>query len=272
MWTYFHPFRSILLPVVLAAMGACAAIPGFAQELQPEAPKPPATEPQAPTADPGQQSDTKQAPDSKKDSDEESKGQRGSRVFGVMPNQLTVEGATVVSPISAREKFKLVAQGAFDPYEFVVVGFLAGIGQADNNTTEWGQGAAGYGIRYAADLGDLVIGNFMVGAVMPSLFRQDPRYFQSGKGSFWHRTGYAMSRVVITRGDSGKKEFNISEIGGNAIAGALSSTYHPPNERTMGEATQTWATQLAVDAIGFELKEFWPDIRRHFTRKKKPQP
>lgn len=265
MWTYFHSFRSIPLSIVFAAMCSCAAVPSFAQDLQPEAPKPAPPKPQAPTTA-GQPPDANQAPDA------ESKGQRGSRVFGVMPNQLTVEGATVVSPISPKEKFKLVAEGAFDPYEFVVVGFLAGIGQADNNTPEWGQGAQGYGIRYAADLGDLVIGNFMVGAVMPSLFHQDPRYFQSGKGSFWHRTGYAMSRVIITRGDSGKKEFNISEIGGNAIAGALSSTYHPPNERSLGEASQTFATQLAVDAVGFELKEFWPDIRRHFTKKKKPQP
>lgn len=185
-----------------------------------------------------------------------------------MPNQLTVEGATEVAPISPREKFKLVAEGAFDPYEFVVVGILAGIGQADNDPREFGQGAKGYGLRYGTDLGDLVIGNFMVGAVMPTIFHQDPRYFQSGKGSFWRRTGYAMSRVVVTRGDSGKEEFNISEIGGNALAGVISNTYAPAAERSFGEGAQTWATQIAVDAIGFELKEFWPDIRRRFTKKK----
>jgi hypothetical protein len=161
-----------------------------------------------------------------------------------------------------------VAEGEFDPYEFVVVGILAGIGQATNDTPQWGQGAKGYGIRYGTDFGDQMIGNFMVGAVMPTLFRQDPRYFQSGKGSFWRRTGYALSRVVISRGDSGKTQFNISEIGGNAIAGVISNTYHPASERSVAQTGQTWATQLAVDAIGFELKEFWPDIRRKFSKRK----
>ena len=268
MWTYLHSFRNILLSIAFAAI--CAhTLPGFAQELQPDAPKPADTKPQAPSAaqpaDADKPSDAKQAPD------EGSQGQKGSRVFGVMPNQLTVEGATVVKPISVGEKFKLVAEGAFDPYEFAIVGVLAGIGQATNDTPEWGQGLKGFGIRYATDFGDQLIGNFMVGAVVPSVFRQDPRYFQLGKGGFWHRTGYAMSRVLITRGDSGKEQFNISEIGGNAIAGAISNTYHPANERDFEQTSQTFATQIGIDMIGFELKEFWPDIRRHFT-KKKPQP
>ena len=199
---------------------------------------------------------------------QDEEGKRGSRVFGIMPNQLTVEGAAKVKPISAGEKFKLVAEGAFDPYEFVVVGILAGIGQANNDIPQWGQGAKGYAIRYAADLGDLVDGNFMVGAILPSLLHQDPRYFQSGKGNFWRRTGYAMSRIVVTRGDNGKKQFNFSEIGGNAVAGAISNTYRPPSERSLGTSAQTWGTQLLVDMAGFELKEFWPDIRHRFSKKK----
>jgi hypothetical protein len=108
----------------------------------------------------------------------------------------------------------------------------------------------------------------MVGAVMPSVFHQDPRYFQLGKGSFWHRFGYALSRTVVTRGDSGKTQFNVSEIAGNGIAGLISNTYHPASDRSLEETGQTWATQIGVDAIGFELKEFWPDIRRKFFKKK----
>jgi hypothetical protein len=224
--------------------------------------QPPAQQPQASSSEMSGQ------PSPQQTDQQQDEGKKGSRVFGVIPNQLTVEGAGKVDPISAGEKFKLVAEGTFDPYEFAVVGILAGIGQATNDTPQWGQGAKGYGIRYGTDLGDQLIGNFMVGAVVPSIFHQDPRYFQSGKGGFWRRTGYAMSRVVITRGDSGKEQFNISEIAGNGIAGVISNTYHPASERTFAQTSQTWATQIAVDAIGFELKEFWPDIRRKFSKKK----
>lgn len=208
-------------------------------------------------------------PDEPKPQNEENgAGTRSTRVFGVMPNELTVEGAAVMKPLSVGEKFKLVTEGAFDPYEFAVVGILAGIGQATNNTPQWGQGAKGYGIRYGTNLGDLLIGNYMVGAVFPVVFRQDPRYFQSGKGTFWRRTWYALSRVAITQSDSGKEELNVSELGGNAVAGVISNTYHPAENRSFGQASQTWATQLAVDAVGFELKEFWPDIRRRFVKRK----
>jgi len=250
--------RKILLAVVTIL--CLDAIPAFALQT----PQSPENQP-ALGLDPSPQSGDSIT---KQPSDQEGAGKQGSRVFGVMPNQLTVEGATNEKPLSTGEKFKLVAEGEFDPYEFVVVGILAGIGQATNDTPQWGQGAKGYGIRYGTDFGDQMIGNFMVGAVMPTLFRQDPRYFQSGKGSFWRRTGYALSRVVITRGDSGKTQFNISEIGGNAIAGVISNTYHPASERSVAQTGQTWATQLAVDAIGFELKEFWPDIRRKFSKRK----
>jgi hypothetical protein len=257
MFCYQRLVRSIEVVFVLAVL-CNATAPAFADE-------PPQVSQQSNASS---SVATPQPPDSKQTPDQNDQGKRGSRVFGVMPNQLTVEGATVVTPISTGTKFKLVAEGAFDPYEFAVVGVLAGVGQATDNTPQWGQGAKGYGIRYGTNLGDLVVGNFMVGAVMPSVFHQDPRYFQSGKGGFWRRAGYALSRVAITRGDSGKTQFNLSEVAGNAMAGVISNTYHPPSERTFGTTSQTWATQIGVDAIGFELKEFWPDIRRRILRKK----
>jgi hypothetical protein len=253
-----------IMPCFIFAALCIGALPAVAQQpqQQPQTVQPQPAQPQIDS------SKTTCQPDSQQTTDQNNEGQKGSRVFGIMPNQLTVEGAQKVTPISAGEKFKLVAQGAFDPYEFFVVGVLAGIGQATNDIPSWGQGAKGYGIRYGADFGDQITGNFMVGAVLPSLFRQDPRYFQLGKGSFWHRFGYALSRVVVTRGDSGKTQFNVSEIAGNGIAGLISNTYHPPSDRSIEETGQTWATQIGVDAVGFELKEFWPDIRRKFFKKK----
>jgi hypothetical protein len=253
---YQKAARGILTGFVFAAL-CVIVLPAAAQQTQQQPVQQQTSSPEA-----GSQ------PDSSQSAGQNDEGTKGTRMFGVMPNNLTVEGAKTITPISAHEKFKLVAQGAFDPYEFATVGVLAGIGQATNDDPSWGQGMKGYGKRYAADFGDQVIGNFMVGAVMPSLFHQDPRYFQSGKGSFWHRAGYALSRIVVTRGDSGAKEFNVSEIGGTGIGAAISNWYHPASDRTFGQTGSTWATQIGVDAFGYELKEFWPDIRRKVFRKK----
>jgi hypothetical protein len=258
-------FRAIAILAALCWATSAAAqvgiqvVPGQLVEAQPVAQQ---TSSQQPSTNSNSKSTSTPANDSSN-----SEGKKGSRVFGVMPNDLTVEGATQFTAISAGTKFKLVAEGAFDPYEFAVVGILAGIGQATNDTPEWGQGAKGYGIRYGTDFGDQVIGNFMVGAVFPSILRQDPRYFQSGKGTFGRRFMYALSRVVVTRGDNGNHQFNFSEIGGNALAAGISDLYHPPSARTWAETTQTWGTQIGVDAFGFEIKEFWPDIRRRVFKK-----
>src|SRR5580700_5009328 len=133
--------------------------PARAQQPEPQPAQNAAPQPQASSPNAGDPASTDPAPE------KQDEGQRGSRIFGIMPNNLTVEGAKKIAPISAGEKFKLVAQSAFDPYEFAIVGVLAGIGQATDDDPSWGQGMKGYGVRYASDFGDQVIGNFMVGAV-----------------------------------------------------------------------------------------------------------
>jgi hypothetical protein len=192
---------------------------------------------------------------------------KNDRLFFVLPNYLTVENTGKIPPLTTGQKFKLVALGTFDPVEYPYVGVLAGISQAENSDPSYGQGFKGYAKRYGAAFADTTIENFMVGAVFPSLLHEDPRYFQSGKGGFWRRTGYAASRIVITRTDSGKTQFNYSEWAGSAIAAALSNTYHPPANRSALNSANIWLTQLWGDALSFEIKEFWPDIKRKLHHK-----
>jgi hypothetical protein len=52
----------------------------------------------------------------------------------------------------------------------------------------------------------------MTEGLFPIVLHQDPRYFVKGTGGFWRRTGYAISREVITRGDDGRNHFNTSEL------------------------------------------------------------
>jgi len=90
-----------------------------------------------------------------------------------------------------------------------------------------------------------------------------------GHGGFWHRTSYALSRLIITRSDSGSSQFNASEIFGSASAAAISTYgYHPENDKTLGNAASVWGTQVAYDGLAFVVKEFWPDIRRKIRDKR----
>ncbi len=213
------------------------------------------------------QEDPKKAEDQKKKDD---------RMFYVMPNYLTVDGQAQVPPVSWKQKFAMAAKGSFDPYEFTVVGIVAGIRQADNSYPAFGQGMEGYAKRYGAAFADQVDGNVMVGGVYPTILRIDPRYFRLGRGSFLHRFGYAFDRIFIARKDSGGNMFNIPEFAGNATAIAISNVYYPAADRSWSSSLSDWGTQMGIDAFGNELKEFWPDIhgylqRRHARHLKKQQ-
>ncbi len=185
------------------------------------------------------------------------------RILWTMPNFLTVEDADRIPPLSSGQKFKVVARGVFDPFEFVLVGFVAGLGQASDSNPSYGQGAQGYAKRYGTSYADNAIENFMASAVFPSILHQDPRYFQLGHGGFRKRTAHAVSRVLITRSDSGRTQLNYSELMGGVSAAAISTyTYHPQSEQSFGNVMSVWGTQMAWDAVTYMIKEFWPDLRK----------
>jgi hypothetical protein len=228
------------------------------------------TNPQQPASQQqqGQQPSQQPQPQQQQTPDQQS-GTSHDRLFWALPNFLTVENAENVPPLTTGQKFKVVARGVFDPTEFVLVGFVAGLGQASNSNPSYGQGAQGYAKRYGTAYGDNAIENFMAYAVFPSLLHQDPRYFQLGHGGFKKRAWHAVSRVVITRSDSGQTQFNYSEILGGASAAAISTyTYHPQSERSFGNVASVWATQMGWDAATYMVKEFWPDLRKKSKKDK----
>lgn len=269
--------------VVSAAIGAAQSAPqtsdanqsaqppatgtGQTSKQKPTPAKPSVGEPNQPADQTASQPKDSQVP---KNGTNTTSGTSNDRLFFALPNFLTVDKNGKIIPLTAGQKFKVVARGAFDPVQIPWYSALAGISQAENSEPGYGQGAEGYGKRLGAYAADGVIENFMVGAVLPSLFRQDPRFFPSGHGSFFHRAGYAVSRIVVTRGDSGRPEFNISEVLGSAISSGISTySYHPRHDRTLGNTASVWVSQMGYDAITITLKEFWPDIRRKL--KKQPR-
>jgi hypothetical protein len=199
-------------------------------------------------------------------------GTSKDRLFYTLPNFLTLENAGQLPPLTVRQKFKVVAQGSFDYVEFFWYGALAGVSQADDSEPGYGQGARGYGKRYGSAFGDGTIENFWTQAILPSVLRQDPRFYQNGKGSFLHRTGSAVERMVVIRSDAGKSQFNASEIVGSGIAAVISTySYHPSGDRNLSNTASVWGTQMSIDTVTLIMKEFWPDVRRKLSRKKLPE-
>jgi hypothetical protein len=191
------------------------------------------------------------------------------RLFFALPNFLTLEKAGDAPPLSAGEKFKLTARGAFDPAEFVFYGIEAGISQVQNHDSIYGQGIEGYSKRLGVRIADGTIEDFFTRAILPTALHEDPRYFQLGSGGFWHRASYSMSRIFVTRTDSGRTTFNFSEILGSAASSGISTYgYHPEYAHNISSALDVWGTQIGYDTLSYVLKEFWPDIRRKVHKDK----
>jgi hypothetical protein len=216
-----------------------------------------------------------QAGQNKADGENKSDNQNGTskdRLFYALPNFLTLENSKNVPPLTAGQKFKVITRASFDPVEYFWYGALAGISQWENSEAPYGQGAEGYGKRFGTAFADGTIENYFTGAIFPSLLHQDPRYFQLGHGTFWHRTGYAISRMFVTRTDSGGKQFNYSEVFGAAVSAGISTySYHPHDERNIPNALSVWGTLVGYDTLTTVVKEFWPDLRKKLSHHK-PQP
>ena len=208
-------------------------------------------------SDPAQPATTQEPPD--------------KRVFGVLPNYRTANETATYTPITAKQKFIIASKDSFDYPLVLLAGALAGVGQLTNQNSSFGQGVAGYARRLGTAYGDQAIGNLMTEAIFPSLLREDPRYFRRGYGSKSSRTGYALTRIFVTRTDAGGRRFNFSEVLGNATAVAISNSYYPDN-RTAGDNVAKLGEQLAVDAISQVLKEFWPDIKHKLFHRHEAAP
>jgi Carboxypeptidase regulatory-like domain len=152
------------------------------------------------------------------------------RVLGFIPNFYVSYDPNAVS-LTAKQKFELAWKTSVDPVSFAASGAVAGVEQAENEFAGYGQGAQGYAKRYGAAYADGFIGTMIGGAILPSLFKQDPRYFYKGSGSTRSRILYALANAVICKDDDGHWRTNYSGILGSLAAGGISNLYYPASSR-----------------------------------------
>jgi hypothetical protein len=189
-----------------------------------------------------------------------SQGQQTKRILGIMPNFQAVSANTHLPPLSVQDKFWLATEGSFDYSVFVSVGIQSAIEQAAKSYPEFHEGMAAYGRYYWHTFADSGIENYFVGAILPAITHEDPRYYTLYRGGFFHRTCYAVSRLWITRNDAGARRFNFSEILGSGLAAEVSTHYYPRQEQGAGKALERWTSQFLNDAASNIVQEFWPDL------------
>lgn len=190
-----------------------------------------------------------------------------ARILGVIPNYTTVSPDQAVKPMTRKEKWALFARETTDPFNLVGAAMGTATSQAANSTPRYGEGGAALAERFGAAVADITTQNFFTDFVLAPLLHQDLRYFRRGPGhSVPSRVVYAMTRVAVTRQDSGRSAPNVSFLLGMAMGIALSNAYYP--RQSIGGAATAMRFQSSVTGAVLSnlLPEFWPDVRQKLMR------
>jgi hypothetical protein len=183
---------------------------------------------------------------------EQLKAEEKQRVFGIIPN-FYVSYEDDPAPLTAKMKFKLALKVSIDPVTAAGVFVVASAKQA-GDTPNYGQGWAAYGKRFGAVAADGFSDILIGGAILPSLLRQDPRYFYQGSGTTGSRVGHAMWSPFVARGDNGNWQPNYSSLGGDLASSALANLYDPKSNRGAGLVFGNFAIGTA-ERIGASLAQ-----------------
>jgi len=195
----------------------------------------------------------------------EQQRKKPKRLFYVIPlYNVTFEKNP--APLTTADKFRIFGRDVTDPYTIVSVAAQAGLDQATDHFSEYGQGAAGYGKRFGQNYGDVAIGRFLAVAVFPSLLHEDPRYFRQGDGGFDRRLRHAIANTFVTRTDSQERTFNWARVLGRFTAGSITLSYFPTAQRTAPKYFSGVGYSLGSDVVQNIFNEFGPDVERWILR------
>ena len=196
------------------------------------------------------------------------KEQEKQRVLGFIPN-FYVSYVADAAPLAPKQKFELAWRSTIEPFTFVGVAALAGVQQATGDFEGYGQGVEGYTKRFGAAYANVVAGTFIGSAILPSLLKQDPRYFYKGAGSIRSRFLYALASPVVCKGDNKRWQPNYSGVLGSFATGGISYLYYPAGDRNATQLVfQNTLIRIGESALSnvlqeFIVRKFTPRLQRH---------
>jgi len=170
------------------------------------------------------------------------------------------EIAFTPGPLTPTQKFKLFLNRSTSPAQIFSSVAGAGIGQANDSLPGYGQGWNGYGKRFGSSLASSTASNLFGTYLLPSMLREDPRYFVKLTGGWKGRVGHALARVVVIRTDQGGYKYNLPQTLGPLMAEGLANVYLPQGERTAGKTFTRFGIRIGWGAAGNLVKEYWADI------------
>jgi hypothetical protein len=172
--------------------------------------------------------------------------------------------------LTPHDKVLLGLRDLYSPLNFIAMVASAGYEQALNGEPNYGTDRGAFGERLgAAAIRESTQGLF-TDSIFSPLLHEDPRYYVQGPShGFFYRTGYAVTRTLVTKTDSGKSSVNGALLMGYAASAALSYTYYPTINKDFHDTAATFGGSLGGAALGFFVSEFSDDVLKAVHLRKK---
>ena len=170
-----------------------------------------------------------------------------------LPNapSVAVQYYKPVSELTLHDRFTIYRKAVLRPYSLVGPAFGAGIGQWEDSPPEWGQGAKGYGRRFASGMSRQLISETLRFG-FAAVDGEDPRYHPSQDTGVWKRAEHAILETFTSETASGGRIPAYSRFAGTYGAAFISNAWYPDSHASAGWALRRGSTALA-SSVGFHL-------------------
>jgi hypothetical protein len=181
-------------------------------------------------------------------------------------NLQLIQGPERSTPLSGSGKFRLAVKNFSDPLNIAGTALDSAISTATSSSqSAFGTGWPGFGRRFGMSMSDAALSEFFSTYLVSTLAHQDPHYHRNPSSSTGKRIAYALSRVVISRSDSGKPMFNFAEFVGTTASSLVESSYHFERDENPGAVSSRIFVSIGSDAGWNLMNEFLPDIAKHLN-------
>jgi hypothetical protein len=181
-------------------------------------------------------------------------------------NLQLIQGPEQSTPLGASGKFRLAVKNFSDPLNIAGTALDSGISTATSSSkSAFGTGWPGFGRRFGMSMSDEALSEFFSTYLVSTIAHQDPHYHRDPGSSAGRRIAYALSRVVISRSDSGKPMFNFAEFVGTTASSLVESSYHFERDESPGAVSSRIFVSIGSDAAWNLMNEFLPDIAKHLN-------
>ena len=210
-------------PMALLMVMAAAVLPAYSQDARTFQSAPTAQSTSEQTREDLKPGISKSAEEAANTEEPKDKGAVDSAQSGA--NQSASQSAFVFP--TKRERFNRYVLSVVGPSSLLSTGISAGIYQWRDRPVEWGQGASGYGKRYASEFGRNAIQQTVIYG-LDTAMGLDTGFRKSNRKEFFPRMTDALAENVTSRTRTGKRVFSVPRISGVYAGGIISAeTWYP---------------------------------------------